>query len=172
MIEKLATATLGAPHGVHGFQAVRSFSGETDHLFRLAELTAVELRDRGGGKRQTRRVAEVRRLGDKVILRIDGVSAPEQARQLSGWVLWVPRSQASGLAAGEYYVADLCGCTVYQCERSLGVVTSLIAAGADDVLEVTEPTGATFMVPFRERFVPHVDVAERRIELAHEYERP
>ena len=117
MVRKLATATLGAPHGVHGFQAVRSLSGETDHLFRLTE---VELRDRSGARRQHRTVAEVRSVGAKMILRFDDVQAPEQARQFSGWVVWVPRGQASGLAAGEYYVADLCGCSVYQCGRSRG----------------------------------------------------
>ena len=53
-----------------------------------------------------------------------------------------------------------------------GVVSDLIAAGGDDVLEVTEPTGATFLVPFRERFVPGVDILARRIDLADEYERP
>jgi 16S rRNA processing protein RimM len=169
MVRKLATATLGAPHGVHGFQAVRSLSGETDHLFRLTE---VELRDRSGARRQHRTVAEMRSVGAKMILRFADVQAPEQARQFSGWVVWVPRGQASGLAAGEYYVADLCGCSVYQCGRSRGVVSDLIAAGGDDVLEVTEPTGATFLVPFRERFVPGVDILARRIDLADEYERP
>ena len=84
---KLATARLGAPYGVRGFQAVRTYSGDTEHLFRLAE---VELRESRSGRLRTAAVAAVRRLGDKVVMRLRGVTTPEQAREFSGWELWVP----------------------------------------------------------------------------------
>jgi 16S rRNA processing protein RimM len=166
---KLATARLGAPFGVRGQQAVRSYSGDTEHLLRLRE---VELRERHSGRRQCCTVAEVRQMGDKVVMRFDGVSGREQARHLTGWELWVPRSQASTLHPGEFYAADLCGCTVFQGERVVGTVTSVIAAGGGDALEVTDPSGESFLVPFRELFVPSVDLDTRRIELADECERP
>ena len=169
MQEKLATARLGAPYGVRGFQAVRSYSGDTEHLFRLR---AVELREARRGKLRVASVAAIRRVGTKVVARIGGVTSPEQARALTGWELWVPRSEASKLAADEYYAADLCGCTVFQHGQAVGTVTNVLAAGGGDVLEVTGPAGASFMVPFRALFVPDLDVAARRIELAEEYERP
>ena len=96
---KVATARLGAPYGVHGLQAVGSFSGDTEHLLLLRE---VELRERRSGRRRCCTVAEVRQVGDKVIMRFDGVSAREQARDLTGWELWVPRCQASMLHPGEF----------------------------------------------------------------------
>ena len=166
---KLATARLGAPYGVHGFQAVRTYSGDTEHLFRLAE---VELRESRSGRLQTAAVDAVRRLGDKVVMRLRGVTTPEQARALSGWELWVPRSEASALADGEYYAADLCGCTVFWHGEAAGTVTSVLPAGGGDLLEVTDHAGKPFMVPFRELFVPVLDIAARRIELAEEFERP
>ena len=166
---KVATARLGAPYGVHGLQAVRSYSGDTEHLLRLRE---VELRERRSGRRRRCIVAEVRQIGDKVIMRFDGVSAREQARDLTGWELWVPRCQASMLHPGEYYAADLCRCTVYQRKRVIGAVTNVIDAGGGDMLEVTDCAGEPFLVPFREMFVPSVDVDARRIELADEFERP
>jgi 16S rRNA processing protein RimM len=166
---KVATARLGAPHGVHGMQAVRSFSGDTEHLLRLRE---VELRERRSGRRRCCTVAEVRQVGDKVIMRFDGVSAREQARNLTGWELWVPRCQASMLQPGEFYAADLCRCTVYQRKRAVGAVTNVIEAGGGDMLEVTDSAGDPFLVPFREMFVPHVDIDARRIDLADEFERP
>ena len=165
----LATARLGAPHGVRGLQAVRSYSGDTEHLFRLRE---VELRERRSGRRRSGSVAEVRQVGDKVIMRFAGVSAREQARELTGWELWVPRSEASALRPGEYYAADLCRCTVFQGGRAVGEVSNVIAAGGGDALEVTDSAGAPFLVPFRELFVPNVDLAARRVELADDFERP
>lgn len=165
----LATARLGAPHGVRGLQTVRSYSGDTEHLFRLRE---VELRERRSGRRRRGTVAEVRQVGDKVIMRFAGVSAREQARELTGWELWVPRCQASALRPGEFYAADLCRCRVFQGGRAVGGVSNVIAAGGGDVLEVTDPAGAPFLVPFRELFVPRVDLAARRIELAEDFERP
>ena len=169
MQAKLATARLGAPFGVRGFQAVRSYSGDTEHLFRLRE---VELREAYSGKLRAASVAAIRRMGDKVIVRMSGVTTPEQARTLAGWELWVSRDEASELAADEYYAADLCGCKVFQQGQAVGTVTHVLAAGGGDMLEVTAPEGRSFMVPFRESFVPALDVAERRIELAPEFERP
>jgi 16S rRNA processing protein RimM len=166
---KLATARLGAPHGVRGFQAVRTYSGDTEHLFRLGE---VELRELRSGRLRTATVDAVRQLGDKVVMRLSGVTTPEQARALSGWELWVPRSEASTLAEGEYYTADLCGCSVFHGGRAVGTVTSVLVAGGGDMLEVTDGAGKPFMVPFRELFVPALDIAARRIELAEEFERP
>ena len=165
----LATARLGAPHGVRGLQAVRSYSGDTEHLFRLRE---VELRERRSGRRRRGSVAEVRQVGAKVMMRFAGVSAREQARELTGWELWVPRSEASALRTGEYYAADLCRCTVFQRGRAVGEVSNVIAAGGGDALEVTDAAGASFLVPFRELFVPNVDLAARRVELADDFERP
>jgi 16S rRNA processing protein RimM len=166
---KLATARLGAPHGVRGFQAVRTYSGDTEHLFRLGE---VELRELRSGRLRTATVDAVRQLGDKVVMRLSGVTTPEQARELGGWELWVPRSEASTLADGEYYAADLCGCTVFHGDQAVGTVTNVLAAGGGDMLEVTDGAGKPFMVPFRELFVPALDIAARRIELAEEFERP
>lgn len=166
---KLATARLGAPHGVRGFQSVRTYSGDTEHLFRLAE---VELRESRSGRLRTAAVDAVRRLGDKVVMRLGGVTTPEQARELSGWELWVPRDEASMLADGEYYTADLCGCAVFHAGRPVGTVTNVLAAGGGDMLEVADGSGKSFMVPFRELFVPVLDLAAHRIELAEEFERP
>ena len=169
MQEKLATARLGSPYGVRGFQALRSYSGDTEHLFRLRE---VELREARSGKLRAASVAAIRRVGDRVVARIGGVTTPEQARALAGWELWVPRSAASELAHDEYYATDLCGCTVLQRGQAVGTVTNVLAAGGGDVLEVTGPEGGSFMVPFRALFVPALDVAARRIELAEDYEWP
>ena len=148
---------------------MRTYSGDSEHLFRLAE---VELRESRTGRLRTAAVDAVRRLGDKVVMRLRGVNTPEQARELSGWELWVPRSEASTLADGEYYTADLYGCTVVHGGREAGTVTNVLAAGGGDMLEVTDAAGTSFMVPFRELFVPVLDIAARRIELAEEYERP
>ena len=51
-------------------------------------------------------------------------------------------------------------------------MTNVIEAGGGDMLEVTDSAGDPFLVPFREMFVPHVDIDARRIDLADEFERP
>ena len=56
--------------------------------------------------------------------------------------------------------------------RAVGTVTNVLAAGGGDMLEVADGVGASFMVPFRELFVPILDIAARRVELAEEFERP
>ena len=43
-----------------------------------------------------------------VLVKFAGVDDREAAQVLAGWELWVDRSRAAPLAAGEYYAADLC----------------------------------------------------------------
>ena len=64
---------------------------------------------------------------------MDGVTGREQAEQLRGWYLSVPREESLPLEEGEYFVSDLIGCRVIDAEAGeLGVLRDVIKTGAND----------------------------------------
>jgi 16S rRNA processing protein RimM len=100
-----------------------------------------------------------------VLVKFAGVDDRTAAQALAGWELWVERSRAAPLAAGEYYAHDLCGCGVYADGERAGEVTGVCETGHASLLEVRTGDGRTVMVPFTDHFVGEVDVAARRVAL-------
>jgi 16S rRNA processing protein RimM len=172
--DHLVIGILQAPYGLKGELKVRSLSGETDHFFRL-EGRSVALRPvvdgRPGAVIQERAVESVRVVEPHLLVKFAGFDSPEKARALTGCELLVPRSQASGLDDGEYYVADLVGCGLVYKGAVLGTVKSVWESGAHEMLEVriddpgAEKGWRVAQVPFREPFIGAVDVQARSVEL-------
>jgi 16S rRNA processing protein RimM len=145
---ELNAGRVGRPHGLDG-----SF-----HVTRPRPV----LLPLGGFVRIGERArAIVRRAGtdDRPILRLDGVDDRAGAEAMRGEDLFVRRTAAPELAAGEYWAEDLEGCAVVTADgRSLGVVEGLRALPSCEVLEVGE-----LLVPMVGDAVQAVDVAARRI---------
>lgn len=109
------------------------------------------------------RVAGVWRHGDLLRLALDPPISREEAQALRGSVLEVERERVPPAPAGTYYQFELVGCRV--CDRvrgDLGEVVDLLADGGGLLLVVEGPHGE-LPIPFVERFLERVDVAERTI---------
>jgi len=164
-MERLATGRVAGCHGLRGYLRVVSFSGSTEHFLRLQKLT---LRVGGGEKQFV--VQDVKAHGKGLLLKLEGVDAPEQCARLQGAEIWIERSEACALGDGEYYVADLCRCRVFQQGREVGEVIAVSEGNGAEFLEVKSPAGKTLIVPLADRFVGAIDVKEGRIELREEFE--
>ena len=160
MIDRLAAGKVAATHGLHGELRVRSLSGGVEHLVVLTEAAF-----RKDGVETVLRLASARAAHPDILMKVSGIDTPEKARQLVGAEIWVPRSQASPLASGEYYVADLCQCGLYWKEELIGKVRSVVEAGGAQLLEVATAQGATRLVPFTHHFIAEVEVEKGRIFL-------
>ena len=159
-MDLLAVGVITATHGVGGELKVKSFSGEPQHIVALKEAIF-----RKGAAERRLRIEGARPQPPGVILKLEGMSTPETARQLIGYELWVPRRQAAPLASGEYYAADLCRCTVWFGDERIGEVRSVWDGGPSQLLEVTGTDGKMRLVPFLEHFIREVDLAAGRITL-------
>jgi 16S rRNA processing protein RimM len=156
----LAVGVITGTHGVSGWLKVRSYSDETDHLVALHEALF-----RRGAVERLLPIEAVRPLPRGVLLKLHGMDDPERARSLVGFEIWVSRPQAAQLLDGEYYVADLCGCSVWYREREVGSVRSVWDGGPSQLLEVLSPEGKVSLVPFTDHFVGEVDIGKGRIFL-------
>ena len=86
--------------------------------------------------------------GKNVVARLDGCDTRSQAEALTGCRILIAAAQLPDLQAGDYYWADLIGLTVESLQgEPLGVVSSMLETGADDVMVVTGD---------RERLIPFV----------------
>ncbi len=167
MTERLAAGLIRGAHGLEGFVKVSSLSGEDAHFHRLSRCYL-----RREGQFVACEVEAVKGRGAELFLKLAGVSTPEQAAALRGAEIWVDRADASPLAEGEYYLADLCRCRLYRGQEELGRVVSVCEAGAGELLEVEAASGRRFLVPFSGSFLGQVDVAGGRIALAEGVELP
>ncbi len=104
--------------------------------------------------------------GQRWLLLFEGVSSPEQARQLAGGEISVPTEEAFPAPEGYYYSHQIEG---WRCEdsrgRPLGTVGALEETPAGPLLTVRTPGGRAVLVPFVAAIVAAVDAGGRRIVL-------
>ncbi len=105
---------------------------------------------------------------DMLIVRVRGVTRRDQAEALNRVTLSVPRSRLPAPEdEDEFLQADLIGLAVVGTDgAALGTIVSVQNFGAGDILEIRPPRGPTALVPFRDPFVPEVDIAAGRVILS------
>ncbi len=168
-MEKLVAGFIRSPFGVNGKVKVESSSGETSHFLSLKEIS---VRKDGVEKRFAVESAEVNGIG-RLIMKLGGIDSPEEMKKYSGWEILVPRESACPIERDEYYIADLCRCSlVYGTPPvTVGRIIGVIEGGAGELLEValenTPSGGRTVFVPFRQEFIGAVDTGKGIIELLH-----
>ena len=160
---KTTLVLLGHVSGAHGIR------GEVVIVSHTADPASIgdygPLQDEAG-----RSVAvKVLRVTQKgVIARIEGVSDRDAAEAMKGRRLFLSRDRLPKPKDGEFYHADLIGLAVEDHSGSrIGEVVAVQNFGAGDLLEVRlSGISKTVLIPFRDAFVPVVDIAARKVVLA------
>jgi 16S rRNA processing protein RimM len=148
------------PHGVRGALRV---APQTDRPERFDGLRECVLWDPAGGARAVRRVREVRRQGDVVLLSLEGCDSPESARALVGRLVALPRAQALPPPPGHVYPWQLVGCRVETEDgRAVGELSGVQPSPAHD-LWVVRGEGREHLIPAVPEIVREVDVTARRV---------
>jgi 16S rRNA processing protein RimM len=82
-------------------------------------------------------VTQVRPVGERLLLRLEGISSMDAAQALIGCEIWVPRQELPPPAPGEFYWFDLEGLAVLtQDGEYLGRVADFFPTGSNEVLVV------------------------------------
>ncbi|MDD5308321.1 MAG: ribosome maturation factor RimM [Deltaproteobacteria bacterium] len=150
---------VGRPHGLRGEANVRLHNDKSDILGRVS---TVVLATAAGEEHLA--VVGVKRKGEGVIVRFEGVDDRDDADVRKGARLLVPRAVLPAPEPGEFYVDDLIGLEASVGGVRMGCVTQTRDAGGVEI--VTVDTGAeTIEVPVAEDFVVAIDWDARRIEL-------
>ena len=158
-MDEIAIGKIRTSHGVKGFLKVLSFSGQTEHFFKLKEFVLKK-----NGKTKVLTVENIRASGSTVFVKLKGIDSPEVGKTYAGWEIWAARELASPLEPGEYYLKDLNGCDIVNSGKVLGRIIGISENRVNDLLEVKTANGV-FIVPFRDEFIGDVDVASHKVEL-------
>jgi 16S rRNA processing protein RimM len=157
MPAQVCVARIGAAHGVRGAVKLWTF---TEDPFAVKDYGPLSTKD---GARHFE-VASAREARDHLVVTFKGVTTRDEAEQLNGVELYVPRDKLPETDDNEYYHADLIGlAAVTTADEPLGRVVAIHNFGAGDIIEIAPPSGATMLLPFSNAVVPTVDIPGGRV---------
>jgi len=144
---RLAVGRLAGSHGVHGELKMRVLTDNPDHL---RKITKVYL----GDDPVPIKLLGYRPHGDLALIRLEGVTTPERAKQMGGLTVRIAGEDARPLEEGEYFLYQLVGLQALDAEGNLlGTVSDLMETGAHDVLVITRENLPDLLVPNHPEFV-------------------
>lgn len=159
-----------APFGVRGWVRVHPFA---DDPAAWCELPQWWLGSDGDAPQsdaawRAYKLLEVRDHGKGLIARLEGVADRNAAEAIDGMYIAAPREAMPATEEDEFYWADVIGLEAVNAKgESLGKVTSIIEAPANDVL-VVEDSEQQRLLPFVSAVVLDVDAAAGVIRVAWE----
>jgi 16S rRNA processing protein RimM len=158
--KRVRVAKIGAAHGLRG--EVRLFVDADDPL----NVKSLGVLEDSSGKRQFK-IAALREANDHLLVRFEGIGDRTEAERLTNVELYVPRDRLPDTEdESTFYQTDLVGLRAESAKgEPLGEVIGVANYGAGDLLEVKSASGATFLVPFADPFVPEVNVASGKVVL-------
>jgi len=149
---KICVGQITGAHGVRGLIKLRSFTAESEDIFSYKPLESED------GK-QVFAVSFKSAAKDHFIVSVEGVADKDAADQLRGDKLYVAREVLPKTRKGEYYEADLIGLLARDAEgKDYGKVMGVYDHGAGVFLEIGKTRKDSFMLPFKDEFVPDVDL--------------
>jgi len=141
--------------GVRGEIRVFPTTDDVKRFDMLKEITVVCPR----GEQRVFPVQKTRYYRNLVMLMLEGVSNMDEAAKLKGSTIVVSRADALPLSEGEYYVPDLIGLRVVSDEGvEIGLLTNVLATGANDVYVVKQPSGKEILLPAIKQCILSVDL--------------
>ncbi len=104
------------------------------------------------------RITGITAKGKTILLSLEGIENAEASAGLKGRYLFLPRDVFDPLEEDEYFWEDIIGLEVVNEEgEKLGVITSIIATGSNDVYVCEGPGGET-LLPAIEGFIKKIDI--------------
>lgn len=157
-----------APYGVYGWIKVVP---DTEHLDGLLDYEAWWVGKAPNWREVTLEQAKIH--NDVLLIKLAGISDRDQAFQLKGQQVAVPREALPETDEGEYYWSDLIGLHVTNMQGVMfGKITQVLETGANDVLVVREEQATTVQGKdgklhneHRERLIPFTNDAVPEVNL-------
>ncbi|MGB9919418.1 MAG: ribosome maturation factor RimM [Moorellales bacterium] len=157
--------SVGRVTGPHGWKGAVRVEPLTDFPERFREVASLYL-VRGENRRELT-VQEVKGQGTTIIIKFAEVNTLEEAQELRGAQLEVPRKAVHTLPEGYFYVYELVDLPVYsQQGEFLGYLEEVIRTGSNDVYVVRHPeTHRELLLPATREVVKAVDLDREEIRV-------
>jgi 16S rRNA processing protein RimM len=141
-------------HGVKGLAKIRSYTEDPLDIFSYIPL----LSDDGD---QTFKLKMKSAVKENFIVEVDGIKSKEEADALRGDKIFVTRTTLPKTKKNQFYEADLLGLRVTnKAGKDYGQVLDVHDHGAGVFIEIGTSRKNSFMLPFKDAFVPEVNLSE------------
>ena len=149
------------PWGLQGEVRVKPLTDHPKERFRA--LSECVLWEPVPDRRETCRIASCRFEGQTVLVRMEGVTSPEDARRFTGRLLAVAQEDVLPAPEGHFYAWEMAGAAVETRDgRRVGEFVRVEGSEGQPLWVVAEG-GREHLVPAVPEIVVEVNVAERRI---------
>lgn len=160
--EYLLVGTVSKPHGIKGEIKVFLYSGDPNDFDHYPELILVDAK----GQERLSPVVSFRPQGNLALVHLQGLSTRNESEELVGHEVWAKKSYLPEIAEDEFYWHEMEGMRVVAEDGTeLGVVSSLLATGAHDVLVVTG-RGQEYLIPVTKEIIVSKDDEQRILTVA------
>lgn len=160
MVEYFEIGLIANTHGLKGELKVRPFTAEKE---RYEELKSILVANKGEWVEYE--IEKVRYQKEIVLLKLKGVDDIETAEKLKNHSISIPRKDAKTLEKGEYFIADLIGCEIFENDILIGILDDVFTAGASDVYVVKRKEKKDLLLPALKSVIQNVDVEKKRIDV-------
>lgn len=156
--------------GIKGEVRILPYSGDAGQLTGYRTFYLAVAREDGAGappeKTAGQRVLKSRIHGKFLVSSLEGVATRNEAEALVGREVWIEKQDLAELAEDEFYWHELVGMTAFGDDGAeIGVVASLFATGAHDVL-VVRGHGREYMIPACREFIADIDYTAKKLVVA------
>lgn len=172
MGDRIVIGRIRSPYGIQGWTWVETFTEDPNTVFAWTPWILAREADRTSGRPALKDLVAVplewKRREKGYVVRLDIASDRTAVEGLTQCLIYAEAERLPTLATDEFYWRDLEGCRcVTTAGVDLGVVTVVMATGANDVLVIGGDAQSIDrrerLVPFHRDYVPTVDVSARRI---------
>jgi len=161
--EWITLALVRKTQGRRGEVAVEVHSDAPDRFRRGMRLWALA---KAGGARRELTVEDLWPHKSFLVLKFVGVETISDAELLEGAELQVTHGERAELEPGWTYLSDLEGCSVFDGDREVGIITGVaFGAGEAPLLVVKGLAKAPFEIPFAEAYLEKVDVERKQVRM-------
>jgi 16S rRNA processing protein RimM len=102
--------------------------------------------------------------GNKAFLKLEDVNTLEEATELKGSSIYLPKTQRPKLAKGEFYADEVIGFEVADEQRVLGTVKEVVEAGPNRFLALDVDNRET-LIPVSGPFIKSVNRTSKKIKV-------
>ena len=149
--------------GVRGWVKVFSYTRNKIEIGDYPHWLIAPKKDKRQAKQY--KVLNCRMQGPGIVAQLEGLNDRDQAKILTGSIIYINQSDLPKLPENEYYWHQLIGLQAQSISgEKLGEVTSILETGANDVLVVRQGE-AEVLIPYIPNVVKKVDIEQNLIEV-------
>jgi 16S rRNA processing protein RimM len=160
MGEEIALGEIVKPHGIKGAVKVKCYTESPDIFLESPCLT---LRHKDGTRRD---IAVIRGggMGNRMILKLEGIDSREDAEALVGFSIVIDADDLPETDEDEYYWHDLIDMEVIDSNgKQYGYIRRILPTGSNDVYIAIDNTGRETLIPATHDAVLDVSITRKRM---------